>query len=190
MDENIIIESRGFNINDLYIPSFKLKENEYVAFYLGNTLDDKIYKQFVSLFKKYKQSDQIEVKAPFVEISSYSKFSYGFLKNIFTNYYVEDYLSNLSTDKIEFIKSKFNLKNHQKIKSLGLGDKILLALEKNYFLNNNIIFCTVGLAPLSIEKIYQKVNDFLENGKSVIEVCYNSNLGIEAFDKNKLIMLK
>jgi hypothetical protein len=170
---SIALKSDGFMFGDVYIPPFNLYEGNYVVLNYDAVFDfqkDYLLREILSASKK---NDAIQTS--FLFVSLYEPWTYE--SRSFVNYgekTVENYLLDVKLmTNVKGICERLGLKPKMKLNTLAGTDKKLLAIEAAYSKTSHIVLNTAGIDPLGIERVYNRLEEEIIKGGTVIEIEYS-----------------
>ena len=165
----MIISNFGFNIDQFYIPPFKLHEGELLNLYIysgGHFFD--LEQKLVSIFSGKLKNERVTIREPLEFVENFYDFNYG---NLIFPVTVEKFLNqtaNLENFKKINLTQDLNLQNKTKLIKTSPYERRLLSLTSTLTRSNNLIFDLVGLDPINAISILKKVKKVVENGGSAI----------------------
>lgn len=176
---NMLVESKGFQVEGFKIPPFKLKEGDIIVLYIGNALEAQSLKEkLFLLFSGKEKRASLVLNEKFEAVPNI--FPKG-IKEIFFPTTVKKYVHQ-NAKKPEDILSKLvtfdRIRLETKIITLPSRPRKLISLFTICSHTNKIIFDLDGLDPLGAENVFGEVEKKLrnENGAAIL---IDSFLGFE-----------
>ena len=159
-----VIDCLGFKLGDISVPPFELNVGEFKQIqWLFSEKD-----RFLKIVTGKEKHPALKIFKPIDVVSP--PISKNWFSWIFDRQTAKDYLLKntiFSNDDVMDVLQKFNIHPNLPIHSMGLTQRLLLALEIAWTQVNVVIFTTAGLDPLGVETICESVKARLDGGASL-----------------------
>lgn len=173
----MVIESRGIEVDNYYIPPFKLKSGEIVVIHLyGGAHYYDLKSKLINVFTGKIENTQITIFKPLTFVKNFQESTF---RRLFHPVTIGEYLDRKANIKSDFASKMFTtnqLLKKTKINTLTNTQKKLLCLYSTLSHTTDIIFDLDGQDPQGALEIYSVVKDAVKNGGSAILLDWTDDM--------------
>jgi hypothetical protein len=173
----MIVESKGIQIGEYFIPPFELRDGELIVICLyGGAHFDALKTELVDILTGKKRNANVNIFRPMTFVEHFKE---SRLRRLFYPVTVGEYLNRNANSNSNFATKIYDIdwiSKGTKVNTLAGNPRRQLSLYSTLSKTTDIVFDLVGQDPQGALEIYQLVKDTVRNGGSAIFIDWTDEM--------------